>query len=506
MKKAYGYYRVSTTEQAKEGQSIEAQKKICRNWAKENECIVLEEFLDEGKSATNLNRPALQDMLSKTQDKSVDFIIVQDTDRLARNTFDHLTIKAILEKNGVQVISVSQPMIDDSPEGNLIDTIVASVNTFQSELTGRKTSKVLKEKAKTGWYPGPAPIGYKNTDNPNPKNRFDKRIIDFDLNESSHVKKAFEMYATGNHTDKTIANFLNQKGVKSFYGKAINTSHVANFLKNPFYIGKFQWGGEEYSGEHPKLISKPLFNKVQKVIAEHNKYATRTRKHKFLLRGFLFCSKCKKRYWAEKHVDKQGRTYDSYFCSGCKGKYFKAELLEKQVESLMDQIELSEEYVKKVLSSAKKILKESRANQKTERTNLTKQKNTIEKAIREAEDSRFIHHSITEKQFTKIYTRYEEKLKLIEEETKMVGNNYSNRIKLLGQILRLAENIGNSYKMADFNLKRQYLSLFFESLEIDRKGKLKKIHLKSEVEGLIKGQSILVSKEWLRGLDSNQQP
>jgi len=72
---------------------------------------------------------------------------------LARNTLDHLTIKAVLRKKSIEIISISQPMIDDSPEGNLIDTILASVNIFQSQLTGRKTSKVLEEKAKMGWYP-----------------------------------------------------------------------------------------------------------------------------------------------------------------------------------------------------------------------------------------------------------------------------------------------------------------------------------------------------------------
>jgi DNA invertase Pin-like site-specific DNA recombinase len=40
-----------------------------------------------------------------------------------------------LQKANVPLISISQPMIDDSPEGNLIDTIIASVNAFQSQIT-----------------------------------------------------------------------------------------------------------------------------------------------------------------------------------------------------------------------------------------------------------------------------------------------------------------------------------------------------------------------------------
>ena len=90
MKKAYIYARVSTEEQAEEGKSIETQEKLCRDWAKNNNYIILGIYKDEGKSATSLNRPGLQDLLSKCQEKTneSDSILVQDTDRLARNTFD----------------------------------------------------------------------------------------------------------------------------------------------------------------------------------------------------------------------------------------------------------------------------------------------------------------------------------------------------------------------------------------------------------------------------------
>jgi len=48
-------------------------------------------YNDPGKSATNMKRPGLQDMLLRIQeDKTIRAVFVQDTDRLARNTTDHL--------------------------------------------------------------------------------------------------------------------------------------------------------------------------------------------------------------------------------------------------------------------------------------------------------------------------------------------------------------------------------------------------------------------------------
>ena len=113
-KKALIYCRVSTEIQAKEGCSLDAQEKSCKKFAKDNGYKILEVYKDEGKSGTNLDRPALQDLLSKCQkDKLINATIVQETDRLARSTKDHLTIRAILKKADVKLISVAQPMLDD---------------------------------------------------------------------------------------------------------------------------------------------------------------------------------------------------------------------------------------------------------------------------------------------------------------------------------------------------------------------------------------------------------
>jgi site-specific DNA recombinase len=108
MQKALVYCRVSTEEQAQEGYSLEAQEKYCRQFAQSNGYKVIEVFRDEGKSGTTLDRPAFKDLLARAQqDKSINAVIVQETDRLARNTKDHLTIRAILHKAGVRLISVA---------------------------------------------------------------------------------------------------------------------------------------------------------------------------------------------------------------------------------------------------------------------------------------------------------------------------------------------------------------------------------------------------------------
>jgi len=163
MPSALLYCRVSSEEQAQKGYSLDAQEKFCSEFAQNNGYKVVGVFRDEGKSGTTLDRPALKDIFSECQqNKSIDALIIQETDRLARNTKDHLTIKALLQKAKVKIISVAQPMLDDSAEGKMIDTILASINQFQSDINSRKTKKGLQEKFDQGEWPSRALLGYIN--------------------------------------------------------------------------------------------------------------------------------------------------------------------------------------------------------------------------------------------------------------------------------------------------------------------------------------------------------
>ena len=56
-------------------------------------------------------------------------------------------------------------------------SIIAAVNAFQPKITGRKTSLSMAEKVKEGWWPGPAPVGYRNAAIKNSDSIREDRII-----------------------------------------------------------------------------------------------------------------------------------------------------------------------------------------------------------------------------------------------------------------------------------------------------------------------------------------
>lgn len=100
MKYCYIYLRVSTDEQAKEGFSIDNQKKACVDYAKNYGYQVREIFQDDGKSARTTDRPAFQDLMRVAKENPVDAIIVYKIDRLARNVADFANIRKELKNYG----------------------------------------------------------------------------------------------------------------------------------------------------------------------------------------------------------------------------------------------------------------------------------------------------------------------------------------------------------------------------------------------------------------------
>ncbi len=102
-KRAVIYCRVSTTEQAKEGNSLITQERACREYAERTGYTVTKVFVDSGESAKTADRPELKEMLSfcsKAAKNNISAVIVYKLDRLARNTNGHSHIRVTLKHGG----------------------------------------------------------------------------------------------------------------------------------------------------------------------------------------------------------------------------------------------------------------------------------------------------------------------------------------------------------------------------------------------------------------------
>ncbi len=473
MDKALIYCRVSTDEQAgDERHSLKTQLRLCERAIEEGGIYRLAEgcvYRDPGRSATTMNRPGLQDLLLRIrEDKSIRAVFVQDTDRLARNANDHLTIKALLRKAGVKLISVSQPGMEDTPEGNFMDLVIAGVNQLQSQITSRKTLKSLDQKFDEGWWPTKAPIGYMNAgDSDNPK----KRIVVTDPLRAPLVAEIFKLYSTGDYSVVDVRDMTYKKGLVTLAGKMIARSKMFALLRCPFYYGEMRWLGKSKKGNHVPIITKEIFDRCQQVIAENNRYACRKRKHAFLLNGFVFCALDGQRYTAE-HNFKKRKSY--YHCnrSGdrikCTDKYVDTWDLEQQVQERFDRLQFSPAFIEKVMAKAKELYDKKKAGVSEEKERLMAFKLNLEKKLMVAEE-KLLSGVLADDAFTRIKNQVRGQIDNIDDEIHKVERSRNLKTDVIQEILMLIRDIGKAYEKAPYELKRLYLGLFWNEFRVTQK-------------------------------------
>ena len=123
------------------------------------------------------------------------------------------------------------------------------------------------------------------------------------------VIRMMEAYAGGAHTLSTL-----QKLLKTEFGKTMSRTNVHKVLKNPFYVGVFEWAGQSLRGTHPLFVNPTIFQRVQTVLAGHNrpKYSKRD----IAFRGLMTCAYD----GCILTGDVQKEKYVYYRCTGNRGK------------------------------------------------------------------------------------------------------------------------------------------------------------------------------------------
>lgn len=164
---AVGYARVSTSEQADSGLSIEYQKRKIRAQAEVSDLHLSEILIDAGHTAKHLRRPAMTELLARVASGQVDVIIIAKLDRLTRSIADLAQLLETLAKakrsdgeKGVDLISSAESLDTSTATGRLVINIMASVSQWEREVIAERTSAALQELRAQGKTTGNPPYGY----------------------------------------------------------------------------------------------------------------------------------------------------------------------------------------------------------------------------------------------------------------------------------------------------------------------------------------------------------
>lgn len=312
-----------------ESDSIQHQRELISRYLHEENLypdMQTLEFVDDGYSGTNFERPAVKRMLSMVREGKICCIIVKDISRFGRNYLevgDYL--EQILPFMGVRFIAVGDGYDSNNYEGTT-GGIEIAFRSFLYDLYSKdlsvKMRSALEVRRKRGDFIGPRPpFGYRFSEN--------KKVLAVDQEAAKYVRRIFELAGTGYSTGR-IAVKLNEEKIPTpgqyknrgnlqyhlLDGEGYwNRNMVLKILENKVYLGMVvngkyrvtKVGGSQFkrvadedqvcvSGRHEAIVTEQEFMKASKVIKYRGYQRGKEHKGKqdSILLGKLRCGNCKR--------------------------------------------------------------------------------------------------------------------------------------------------------------------------------------------------------------------
>ena len=305
--KYFIYARKSTEDEERQRLSIPAQIDELRSFAKKEGLTVVDSLI-ESKTAKKPGRKIFNNLIERIQLGEANGILSWHPDRLARNAVDAGMIIHLLDTGKLLDLKFPTLQFQNNPQGKFMLSIAFGTSKYYVDNLAINTKRGLLAKAKRGGYPGQAPLGYRN------KVVNNQKVIVIDKKASPFIRKTFEMFATGKYSLKDISEFLAKHDYKTRPTKIgdgykhFKSCKIRHLLSNPFYYGVFRYNGEYFQGKHKPLISKKLFDQVQRVIEkrcwrhQRNKSNNKRGYKSFLFSNLIKCGEC------DYHVTSQTKT------------------------------------------------------------------------------------------------------------------------------------------------------------------------------------------------------
>lgn len=309
------YRRVSTEMQSEEGYSLEAQKSRLLSYIESQGWELTDDYADEGVSAKDIDRPALQRLIADMKAGKFEVLLVYRLDRLVRSVTDLHELLTLFEKHNVKFKSATEVFDTTSAMGRLFITMVGAMAQWEREnLAERVTMGMLKRHEEGQRNGAIAPFGYSIGE--------DGNLVVVD-EEAKWVRYIFESFKTKGR--RMLAVELNNRGILTRQGKLWNDPTIDYIVRNPVYYGALRWNYKKAGGErtyeevivpnvHEAIVSKELFDEVQEIRSARAGKGYRSDTH-YPFTGVLTCARCGKTMIGGKRKKKNGHMR-FYRCRG----------------------------------------------------------------------------------------------------------------------------------------------------------------------------------------------
>ena len=290
------YTRVSTDQGLEQDfNSLDAQREASEAYIKsqahEGWKQIRNRYDDGGFSGGSMDRPALQKLLDDVRARRVEVIVVYKVDRLTRSLADFAKLVELFDAHNVSFVSVTQSFNTTTSMGRLTLNVLLSFAQFEREVTGERIrDKIAASKKKGMWMGGVVPLGY----------RVEDRALHIVEDHAELVRNLFRRYLEAGSVVRLKQGLdaenlrlpirVDGKGRSSGEG-LFSRGHVYKILSNPIYIGRIAHKGQVHKGQHPPIVDRDLWDRVQQDLHDHAAAVTTRRMRQSsdaLLVGKLF--------------------------------------------------------------------------------------------------------------------------------------------------------------------------------------------------------------------------
>jgi site-specific DNA recombinase len=462
------YIRVSTKEQT-ENLSLSTQLKACEEYCERQGFEILARFREEGESAKTADRTELKELLHycRTDKGRVQFVVVFNLTRFAREKYDHFALRALLKSLGISLRSVTEP-IDDTSTGKLMEGVLAAFAQFDNDVRSDRTRAGMRAALELGRWTFLAPLGYMNA-----PRAIGKSLI-LDPERAPLVRRAFQDFATGRFTKHEVRKAVIALGLKTRRGQPVPSQTFDGLLRNRVYIGQVDVAdyGVSTRGDFEPLISEKIFYRVQAILDGRLEITAPRQRNDpdFPLRGYVRCEACGKPLtasWSKGRSD----YYAYYHCRpGCRAVNIAKTKLEELFVDELTRLQPTAGFMRVVKDRVLHAWRDLKADAKQRIVEVECKQKAIQQKLDRLDEAFLYERTIDIER----YDRHRDKLR--EELTLLQMDRHATELEELDVegILAFAERVlpsaSNLWVQASLNQKQRLQQLFFpEGVRFDGK-------------------------------------
>lgn len=289
MKASIIYARVSSKEQEESGYSLDAQEKFLLDYGEKREFNIVKIFRIAESASKWQVRKTLNEMLEYADANGVNIILCEKIDRLTRSLKDAAIVDDWVHGDREREVHFAKENfvlnINTRAHENLVWDMKVAIARFYTNNLSEEVKKGQKEKLAQGWLPTKPPLGYRTIGEKG------RKVHVIDDEKAAHIRRAFELYASGNFSLNALRDELFSSGLRTRAGSKLSKGRLAEILRDPFYVGSMRWKDVLYEKAlHEPLVSRELFDKVQYLLT--HKGAPHYKRHAFTFTRMMVCGEC----------------------------------------------------------------------------------------------------------------------------------------------------------------------------------------------------------------------